>query len=233
MDDNKPVDEKIKIVIVDDSREVTDYFNGILSNEKDMVVLGEANTKEEALALIAEKQPDIVLTDIQMETEETGIEIARYVKETFPDIKIIVLTIHEEDDLLFKAYAEGAMDYIVKTSSIVDIIMSIRNVHWNKMSLRPEVAKKIINEFSRLIKQKDHLIHSLNVMSKLTNAEFEILQAVYKGKSYRTIARERFVEEVTIRTQVNKILKKFHMKRMKDVINLVNQWDVFEIYNNG
>lgn len=225
-------EDSIRIIIVDDSKEVTDYFKRILSNEQDMVVLGEANTKTEALELIDQAKPDIVLTDIQMETEETGIEIARYVKENYAEIKVIVLTIHEEDDLLFKAYAEGTMDYIVKTSSIVDIIMSIRNVHWNKMSLRPEVAKKIIDEFSRLIKQKDHLIHSLNIMAKLTNAEFEILQAVYTGKSYRTIAKERFVEEVTIRTQVNKILKKFNKKKMKDVINLVKEWDVFEIYHH-
>jgi DNA-binding NarL/FixJ family response regulator len=223
---------KIGIVVVDDAEEIRNYFKMILSKENDMQVVGEASNGKEAYDVVAKTKPDIVLMDIQMETETAGIDAIKRINEEFDCVKTIVLTVHEEDELLFQAYTVGAMDYIVKTSSIVDIIQSIRNVYKNEMSLRPEIAEKIISEFSRLRTQQSSLIYTLNIISKLTNSEFEILKAVYNGNSYKQITNQRCVEEVTIRTQVNKILKKFQMRSMKDVIRLLKGMKFFEIYNN-
>ena len=222
--------KKIRIVIVDDIEEVTEYFRGIFAKESDLEVVGTARNVDNALQLIDQLRPDLVLTDIQMEKKDSGIEIVKHVNDHHEGMRTIVLTIHEEDELLFQAYAEGAVDYIVKTSSIVDIINSIRSVHANQLSLRPQVAQKILREFARLKKEKNALISSLNVMTKLTNGQYEILQAVYNGKSYRQIAAERYVKEVTIRTQVNKMLKKFNLKRMKDLVAVMKGLDIFETF---
>jgi len=224
------MDKNIRIVIIDDVKEVTSYFRNILSHENDMEVVGEAYSKIEALEIIDQTKPDIVLTDIQMETKETGIEIIKYATENQEGIKTIVLTIHEEDELLFKAYAEGAMDYIIKTSSIVDIISSIRNVYHNKLSLRPEISEKILKEFSRLKKEKNELISTLNLVAKLTNAEYEIIHAVCNGMSYRQIATARFVEEVTVRTQINRIIKKLGVKSMKEAVRAMKKLNIFDTY---
>ncbi len=220
----------IRVLVVDDLKDIRDYFSMILNNEPDIEVVGTASSGKEAI-LIAEKlKPDIILMDVQMESEFAGIQAIESICDKDRDVKIIVLTIHEDDETLYRAYASGAMDFIVKTSSIVDIINSIKNVHKNKLQLRPEVAEKILDEFTRMKRHQRSLIFTLNIISKLTNAEYEILREVYLGNTYRKIAKKRMVEEVTIRSQANKIIKKFEKRNMKEIVNLLKQLKIFEIY---
>ena len=222
---------KIKIIVVDDLKEIQNYFKMILNREADMEVIATASSGKESCKIILEKKPDIVLMDVQMETETAGIDAIEYIKQKESETKFIILTIHEEDEILFKAYAAGAVDYIVKDSSIVDILNSIRNTYNNNLAMRPEIASKIIAEFSRLKKEQNSLIYTLNIISKLTNTEFDILRDIYFGSSYKKIAQERCVEEVTIRTHINKILKKFNQKRIKDVVKILNDLNIFDIYS--
>lgn len=223
---------KIRVMIVEDIEDIRNYFKMILSREKDIDVVGTASSGEEACSIAFDVKPDIVLMDVQMETETAGIDAVKFIKSKMPAVKIIILTIHEEDEILFKSYGAGATDFITKTSSIVDILNSIRNVYNNNLQLKPEIASKILNEFSRLQNDKSSMIYIMNIISKLTSTEFEILKASYRGKSYKEIARERFVEEVTIRTQVNKILKKFNREKMKQVINELKELSIFDIYES-
>ena len=217
--------------MVDDLKEIQNYFKMILNREADMEVIATASSGKESCKIILEKKPDIVLMDVQMETETAGIDAIEYIKQKESETKFIILTIHEEDEILFKAYAAGAVDYIVKDSSIVDILNSIRNTYNNNLAMRPEIASKIIAEFSRLKKEQNSLIYTLNIISKLTNTEFDILRDIYFGSSYKKIAQERCVEEVTIRTHINKILKKFNQKRIKDVVKILNDLNIFDIYS--
>ena len=147
-----------------------------------------------------------------------------------PDVKMIVLTVHEEDEILFRAYAAGAIDFITKNSSLANILNSIRSVYSNNLSLRPDVAEKLLNEFSRLRNEQGSMIYTLNTISKLTASEFDIIKAIYHGSTYREIATQRFVETVTVRTQVNKILKKFNMGSMKEIIDTLKKLKIFDIY---
>jgi len=223
---------KIRMMIVDDFEDIRNYFTMVLSKESDMEVVGTAASGEEAVRIALIIQPDILLMDIQMETELAGIDAIRMIKEQLPMIKVIVLTIHEEDDILFKAYGAGAIDYIVKTSSIVEILTSVRDVFSNELSLRPKIAEKILGEFSRLQNEQMSLMHTLNIMTKLTNAEYEVLRAIHEGLTYKQIAEDRFVEEVTIRTQVTKILKKFEKNNLKEVVRQLERLKIFDVYKS-
>lgn len=220
---------KIKILIVDDMTDIREYFNMILSKEPDIEVVGLASSGIEAVQKARDLKPDVILMDIQMETRTAGIDATTVIKGMDPNVKIIILTIHEEDEYLFQAYCAGVMDYIVKTDSISQIINSIRTVFSNKLMLRPGIADKIIDEFSRLKTQQNSLIYILNIISKLTNSEFEILKCFYEGNTYKTISETRFVSPATVKSQVNSILKKFEMKTMKDVIKLLKQMNFNEI----
>ncbi|MDF2926695.1 MAG: two component transcriptional regulator, LuxR family [Paenibacillaceae bacterium] len=220
----------IRIVIVDDIPEIRDYFAMVLEKEQDMSIAGTAASGVEAYEVVAKLLPDIVLMDIQMETEYAGIEAIRRIKADFPETKIIVLTISEDDEVLLKAFGAGAVDYIVKKSSIVEKLNSIRNAYSNTLQMRPEVSRKILTELTRLQNAQSSLIYTLNIMSKLTPSEYEILKDIYHGKKYRIIAEERQVEEVTIRTQVNRILKKFGRKKMSEVIQVLAHLRIFDIY---
>jgi len=214
---------KIKVLVVDDMKDICEYFSSILNKEKDLEVIGNALSGAEAVVIAKELKPDVILMDILMETPTAGLEAVEEILETQPDIRVIILTIHEDDSLLFRAYCAGVMDYILKTDSVTDIANAVRNVHSNQMMLRPDVAKKIVDEFARMKIQQESLLYTYNIMSKLTNSEFEILTQVYQGNKYRQIADTRFVSIVTIKSQVNRILHKFDAKSMKDVINILKR----------
>ena len=219
----------IRILLADDNAEIRSYFRGILEREPGFSIIGEAGSGRECILLAQEHRPDIILMDIQMETETAGIEATRYIHEKLPECKIIILTIHSDDEMLFQAYSVGAMDYIVKTDSISKIVSSIENVSRNQLQLRSDVATKIVSEFQRIRNERASLLYTLNILTKMTNSEFEVLCCIFNGNTYKEVAKTRFVSEVTIKSQVNSILKKFDMKRMKDVIELLNQVDFSQI----
>ena len=221
----------IGVLIADDAKEIADYFADFIRQEDDMEVLALASSGEEAVAKARALNPQIVLMDIQMETKIAGLDAIKQIREYNPAIKVIILTIHSRDDLIFKAYTAGAMDYIIKTSPIEDILKSIRAAASNNLMLRPEIANKIMEESRRISEKQSKMKEVLKVMMKISNTEFEIIRMAFDGYSYREIAEQRFVEETTIRSEIYRILKKFDKKRMKDVILLlkeINFVDLFE-----
>ncbi len=219
----------IRIMLADDNSEIRGYFHGILAREPGFEIVGEAGSGQECIRMAQEKRPDIILMDIQMETENDGIEATRYIHEKMPECKIIILTIHSDDEMLFQAFSAGAMDFIVKTDSISKIVSSIENVSRNQLQLRSDVAAKIVSEFQRIQNERASMLYIMNILTRMTNSEFEVLCCIYNGNSYREVAKTRFVSEATIKSQVNSILKKFDMKRMKDVVSLLNQVDFSQI----
>jgi DNA-binding NarL/FixJ family response regulator len=222
---------KIKVFIADDSEEIINYFCMIIQKEPDMEIAGTAKNGKQSIIDVIKMKPDIVLMDIQMETMIAGIEAIEEIKKEASNIKVIVLTIHERDEYILRAYAAGASDYIIKTSSVADILNSIRNVYFNKYMLRPEIANKIIKEYMRIKEEQSIIKSTLKIMTKLTNTEYEILKLIYQGYSYKEIAEKRFVEETTIRSQIYWILKKFEKNKMKEVIKLMKELKIFEIYD--
>ena len=166
-----------------------------------------------------------------MDTDDDGILATKAIKERYPAIKIIIVSIHDYDDNIMNAFVAGASDFILKTSSIVDIIMSIREATENT-SGRNTVNRKVINEMIRLKNERDSFMYVFNLISKLTKTEFEVLNKVYQGQSYKVIAKSRCVEEVTIRSLVNKIVKKMQVDTMKELIETLKKMRVFELLKN-
>ncbi|NLD94467.1 MAG: response regulator transcription factor [Fibrobacter sp.] len=222
------MNDKIEIVVADDNDEIRNYFVKVFSRSSDIKVVGEAKNGREATTLACEKKPNIVVMDIEMDNQYDGIHAIRDIKESMPDIKSIVLTIHHEDEYLFQAYMAGAMDYIIKTASVESILKSIRLVHQNKFNIRPEAAERILSELRWLQSERVSLLFTLNAVTKLTNSELEVIKAIYRGGTYSEIANERHVERGTIKTHVNRILKKFEVSRMSEVIRLFEDLNVYE-----
>jgi DNA-binding NarL/FixJ family response regulator len=220
----------IRINIADDSAEIRSYFSGIIQNESDMEVVAAAANGHEAIEQALNFKPDIILMDIQMQSRTDGIEAIEEIHKKEPSIKTIVLTIHSRDDLLFRAYAAGAIDYIIKTRDKQDILTSIRAAASNTLLLRPEIASKIMGEAWRIQENCNKMKEILRVMMMITNTEFEIIKLVYDGYTYRGMADQRLVEETTIRSEVSLILKKFKRSRMKDLIKELKEINFFETF---
>ena len=210
--------KQIRIMMADDSPEIRSYFANFISHEADMELVGTASSGAEAVQMARELQPDIILMDIQMETRVAGISASKQILEAFPSIKIIILTILEDDDLLFQAYCAGVIDYIIKTDSVSQILSSIRNAYMNQMILRPRYAEKIIQELKRVREEQNGLLYGLNILTMLSNSEFEVLKCLYQGMNARQISESRYVSQGTVKSQIHSILKKFSMNSVSEVV---------------
>lgn len=214
---------RIRIIMADDNPEICSYFAGILSKEPDMELVGSASSGAEAVRLARETKPDIVLMDIQMETRVAGITASRQILAELPAVKVIILTILEDDDLLFQAYCAGVIDYIIKTDPVEQILTSVRNAYQNQLILRPQYAEKIIDELKRVKEEQHSLLYSLTILTRLSNSEFEVLKSLYQGMNARQISEERFVALGTVKTQIHSILTKFGQKSVSDVIRQLRE----------
>ena len=114
--------ENIKVMIADDMKEIRDYFSVIVNNENGMEVVATVSSGKEAIELAGQVSPDVILMDIQMDTDNDGIEATKIIKERYPEIKIIIVSIHDYDDNIMNAFVAGASDFILKTSSNAELI---------------------------------------------------------------------------------------------------------------
>lgn len=209
---------KIRIIICDDMPQICRHFEKVISSCDDMQVVAVASDGKEVTRLAAELVPDIILMDIQLESEEAGITATERILAENPQIKIIMITVHKEDDLIFKSYGAGAVDYIIKTETDEEIINSIRNVYNNEVFIRSSIAKKILTEFSKMRKNQASIMYTIAIITNLTNAELDILKLIYHGVKRKDIAEMRNVEIVTINTQVRNILKKLGYRNTNELI---------------
>ncbi len=222
---------KIKVIIVDDMSEFVAFFTSSLKKQEDIDILGTASSGEQAVALALELQPDIVLMDIQMETDYAGIEAGRQILNKLPHTKLIAVTIHEDSDLICRAFEIGFVDYILKSASANELLAVIRDcVQSDSYHKTNTILAKDLRNYKA--KQKD-LLTCFNMLSKISKSEAEILKALCSGMSYRDIASQRFVEEVSVRSMVAKITKKTQVPYIKDLIHKFNSCHFFDIYNDS
>lgn len=220
---------KIRIIICDDMPQICRHFEKVISSCDDMEVIAVASDGKEVTRLAAELIPDIILMDIQLETEEAGITATDRILSENPEIKIIMITVHKEDDLIFKSYGAGAVDYILKTETDEEIINSIRNVYNNEVFIRSSIAKKMLTEFSKMRKSQASIMYTIAIITNLTNAEFDILKLIYHGVKRKDIADMRNVEIVTINTQVRNILKKLGYRNTNEMITRLKSLGIDKI----
>ena len=221
--------EKIKVLLCDDMDYLCQYFELLLNKEDDIEVVGAASDPKTCIELYREKKPDVTLLDIQMQTDDEGIKVLEMIIEENPKAKVIMLTIHEEDDLIFRALSSGACDYIIKSSGNKIIADSVRRAYTGESSLNPYIAQKLLKETKAVKERQFSAMSLLHSIALLTSSEYKILRMIYDGLSYSEIAHRRYVEDVTIRTQVNKILNKFNKKNMKELIQELKNIQLFDM----
>lgn len=237
--------KKIKVILCDDEQNICDYYMYVFKATEDIELVGYACDKEKSEELIKNTKADIVLLDIQMDTAETGLELIPVVKKYQPDAKIIMMTVHEESEYIFRAFQNGISDYFIKTLSREEMLSSVRAVYENKIVLRPSIAQKIISQGNAIAEKqkqleqehkevKDNqksLLYILNLMTKLSTSEFEILKGFYYGKTAPEMAEERYVSESTVRTHSGRILKKFNYTSMKKLVEDLKRMKAFSIFD--
>ena len=194
----------ISVLIVDDHPIVREGLHALLSTEPDMQIVGQAANGVDAVRMVRELKPDVILLDLIMEPM-SGIEAIGRIKAENPNAKILALTSFAEDDIVFPAIKAGALGYLLKDSAPGDLLHAVHNVYLGIPSLAPSIALKLIQEI-------DHStgVHSAQSES-LTDREVLILKHVAQGLTNHEIATLLVISERTVRNHVGSILSKLHL----------------------
>ena len=195
--------KKTRILVVDDQNVVRDGVVTMLSFQSDMEVVGEAENGVQALEIARQRKPDVVLLDMFMPLQD-GLTTIPKIKELLPDTCILVLTSFAESDLVYQAIKAGALGYLLKDATRLQLIQSIRDVAEGKAFIHPSIAMKVIKEIDET---EDH-----NLMEdSLTQREMETLKLIARGYSNQEIALFLYVHERTVAKYVSNILKKLQV----------------------
>jgi DNA-binding NarL/FixJ family response regulator len=213
--------EPIRVLVVDDHALFRRGLEMVLEQEQDIDVVGEAEDGAEAVQKTVETTPDIVLMDVRM-PKRGGIDACTAIKDAVPSVKIIMLTISDEEADLYDAIKAGAMGYLLKEIPVEEVAAAIRAVHGGQSLISPSMASKLLNEFATMIKRGDE--RQQVPAPRLTEREMEVLRLVAKGLNNRDIAKQLFISENTVKNHVRNILEKLQLhSRMEAVMYAVRE----------
>lgn len=200
----------IKVVIVDDQDILKEGLNMILGKEEDIDICGLASDGEEAYNLCKWNMPDVVLMDIKM-PKVNGVEATRRIKESFENIKIIVLTTFNDDEYIYDALKYGASGYLLKDASPAKIAEAIRTVNDGGALIQPDVASRVIDKFAQMVNgnRKTTIDKRIEI---LTSREKDICRLLGEGKNNKEIAKELYLSEGTVKNHVTSILNKLELR---------------------
>lgn len=194
--------ESIGVLIVDDQRLFAGGLARIVGAQPDMEVAGEAHDGRAAVEICRETAPDMVLMDLAM-PEMDGVSATREIRDLSPATKVLILTVHADDDHIYRGIKAGARGYILKDCSPEDLTRAIRSVHAGDTIMAPEIAKKMLATFQRA--------GSGELAPRLTERELGVIKALARGESNKEVARSLGISEKTARNHTSNIYRKLHI----------------------
>ena len=221
---------RIRILIADDQEIIRQGLAIILDHQDDMVVVGQAQDGEQALAMARALKPDVILMDIKM-PRMNGIQATRAIAGELPRAQIIILTTYDSDDWVFDGVRAGAQAYLLKDASPDELTSAIRGVHRGDSQLDPAIARKVMDEFRRM--SSPHPSTSPSPLrgsdsaqgadkgipiEALTDREMDVLNLIAQGLSNKDIASTLYLSEGTVKNYVSTIMAKFHANDRTQVV---------------
>ncbi|MGG3018440.1 response regulator transcription factor [Geobacillus stearothermophilus] len=219
---------KTRIAIIDDHQLFREGIKRILEFEGDFEVVAEGSDGSEVLSIVETYRPDLVLMDINM-PDINGVEATKQLIEAYPDTKVVVLSIHDDEHYVMRALQMGATGYLLKEMDADTLIEAVRIVAEGGSYLHPKVTHNLIREYRRLTSEKDGVAVKQEVrrpLHLLTRREWEVLQLLADGKSNRAIGEALYISEKTVKNHVSSILQKLNVndRTQAVVVAIKNGW---------
>ncbi len=207
----------MKIIIADDHAIVRSGFSMILNFQEDMEVIAMAADGIEAYQMVAKHQPDVLLLDLSMPPGESGLVATGKIKEDFPETKILVLTMHDDEEYLFHVLKNGASGYMLKSAPDEELLQAIRVIHSGGTYIHPKMATSLVRE----LVNKDHHVKESDPFELLSKREIEVLPLVAKGYGNKEIAQKLFISVKTVEAHKAKIMEKLQLKSRPELVEYV------------
>ena len=213
----------IRILIADDHSVIRAGLRAILSTQPDLEIVGEAADGNEALRLANDLQPDVILTDISMPGPVGGgIAVARRLKETLPAIRVLILTVHEDEGLLREAIRAGAVGYIVKRAAETELINAIQAAYRGDLYVHPSMTRVLFKEPTTPPVSKPVLAELL------TPREIDVLRLLAKGYTNRQIADVLCLSMRTIEGHRASLMSKLNVHSRVEQTSFAEENDLLE-----
>lgn len=199
--------QEIKLVIVDDHAIFREGLRALLDMEEDFTVIGEASRGDEAVAMIADDPPDVILLDLHL-PDGSGADFCRDLLVASPTSKVLILSAYDDEQEISAALISGAKGYVLKTVGGERLADNIRSVHRGEVLLASSVAAKVVSQLGRLREETDRQEEALEV---LTPREQEVFSLASQGLKNSEIAAELYLSEKTIKTHLRNIYNKLNL----------------------
>jgi len=193
--------DRIRVLVVDDHAVVREGIRMVLETDPDLQVVGEAASGEEAIDLVRDLNPGVVVMDIGM-PGLSGFEATQRIRDSHPDVKVLALTVHDSEAYVFQMLRAGAVGYILKRSPSADVIKAVKTAHRGEAVLHPSVAKLVIGDYlARAERGEESFEH-------ISDREREILKLIAEGKTNKEIAEMLFLSVKTVQAHRANLMRK-------------------------
>ncbi|WP_066175623.1 response regulator [Bacillus marinisedimentorum] len=221
-----------RIVIIDDHQLFREGVKRILDYEETFTVVAEGDDGTEAVVLFENYQPDVVLMDINM-PNINGVEATRQLMDTYPDTKVIILSIHDDEAYVNHALQSGAQGYLLKEMDADALVEAVKVVAAGGSYLHPKITHNLVKDYRRLAEENQKRgsnrfaeVEYRKPLHLLTRRECEVLQLLADGKSNRSIGEMLYISEKTVKNHVSNILQKLNVndRTQAVVMAIKNGW---------
>jgi len=197
---------RARVVVVDDHTLIRQGIVGLLDRQADIEVVGEAGSGRDGIDLVERLRPDVVLMDVAM-PGISGLDATRELRSRWPDLPIIMLTIHDREDYIFEALRAGAVGYVLKGADVQELLAAVRSALRGEVYLQPEAVKSLVADFLRRAARGEHAER----LDGLSDREREILRLIAQGKTTPEIAATLGLSPHTVGSHRERIMAKLDL----------------------
>jgi DNA-binding NarL/FixJ family response regulator len=213
----------IRVVLADDHAVVRKGIRDFLEEEGDIQVIAEASDGAKVKEQISDLKPDIAILDVRM-PYATGIEVTQWIRENFPEVRVLILSAFDDDPFVVAALQSGANGYILKNAEAEEIAEAVRTVYRGQASLPPEIAQKLITHITE--KPETEIIEAI------TDREQEVLQLVAGGLTNRLIGQDLYISDRTVQRHLASIFSKLHVASRTEAVTKALQMGLIHLPEN-
>jgi DNA-binding NarL/FixJ family response regulator len=207
--------EVIKVLLVDDHRILREGVRALLADEPSIAVIGEARDGAEAVAQVDTLDPDVVVMDLLM-PQMSGLEATAIIREQHPGVKVLILSMYDDDEYVQQVIQAGASGYVLKGVAADELVLAINEVYRGSSFLYPAIAAKLIEDYVRRVRNDDAA--EAGVSEPLTPREREVLKLIAEGNTNQDVAKTLSVSKKTVESHRANIMRKLDAHDVTELV---------------